>query len=236
MDLFGKLWNSKWGGVGGSMHEPVRTLTYLCLICVCVCVCNSTKPFLAVWTCVCAHACGGCFGNMFWLRPVLMWGEPGAGHITTLPPPPSANPPHCAFILSIPWQAPTSPFFLSLPPSLCLSLSLSIMVNNTLPHSRSVIAKKKNNNNSAGRLHFVAFIHQKIDKTKGRSQKDWVREGERDKESVNRKGVFGLVFLLRGRCCYRGELVFWETTRLLVWENGRTLPCLLGEKHVKHHT
>lgn len=55
-------------GWGGSMHEPVRTLTYLCLICVCVCVCNSTKPFLAVWTCVCARArvgaaletCSGC--------------------------------------------------------------------------------------------------------------------------------------------------------------------------------
>lgn len=50
------------------MHEPVRTLTYLCLICVCVCVCNSTKPFLAVWTCVCVRArvgaaletCSGC--------------------------------------------------------------------------------------------------------------------------------------------------------------------------------
>lgn len=222
-------------GWGGGEYARACAHTYIFVSDLCVCVCNSTKPFLAVWTCVCARACGGCFGNMFWLRPVLMWGEPGAGHITTLPPPPSANPPHCAFILSIPWQAPTSPFFLSLSPSLCLSLSLSIMVNNTLPHSRSVIAKKKKKN-SAGRLHFVAFIHQKIDKTKGRSQKDWVREGERDKESVNRKGVFGLVFLLRGRCCYRGELVFWETTRLLVWENGRTLPCLLGEKHVKHHT
>lgn len=241
MDLFGKLWNSKWGGVGwGGVCTSLCAHLHICVWFVCVCVCLQFHKAISgcLDVCVRARACGGCFGNMFWLRPVLMWGEPGAGHITTLPPPPSANPPHCAFILSIPWQAPTSPFFLSLSPSLCLSLSLSpsIMVNNTLPHSRSVIAKKKNNNNSAGRLHFVAFIHQKIDKTKGRSQKDWVREGERDKESVNRKGVFGLVFLLRGRCCYRGELVFWETTRLLVWENGRTLPCLLGEKHVKHHT
>lgn len=226
-------------GWGGGEYARACAHTYIFVSDLCVCVCLQFHKAISgcLDVCVRARACGGCFGNMFWLRPVLMWGEPGAGHITTLPPPPSANPPHCAFILSIPWQAPTSPFFLSLSPSLCLSLSLSLY------HGKQHIAtqperdsQKKKNNNSAGRLHFVAFIHQKIDKTKGRSQKDWVREGERDKESVNRKGVFGLVFLLRGRCCYRGELVFWETTRLLVWENGRTLPCLLGEKHVKHHT
>lgn len=65
---------------------------------------------------------------------------------------------------------------------------------------------------------------------KGPSARARERERERDKareiKSVNRKGVFGLVFLLRGRCCCRGELVFWETTRLLVWENGLTLPSL----------
>lgn len=50
---------------------------------------------------------------------------------------------------------------------------------------------------------------------------------KREVESVNRKGVFGLVFLLRESCCYRGELVFRETVRVLVRENGHTLPCLV---------
>lgn len=134
-------------GWGGGEYARACAHTYIFVSDLCVCVCLQFHKAISgcLDVCVRARACGGCFGNMFWLRPVLMWGEPGAGHITTLPPPPSANPPHCAFILSIPWQAPTSPFFLSLSPSLCLSLSLSpsIMVNNTLPHSRSVIAKKK---------------------------------------------------------------------------------------------
>lgn len=132
-----------WGGVCTSLCAHLHICVWF--VCVCVFAIPQSHFWLSGRVCARARACGGCFGNMFWLRPVLMWGEPGAGHITTLPPPPSANPPHCAFILSIPWQAPTSPFFLSLSPSLCLSLSLSpsIMVNNTLPHSRSVIAKKK---------------------------------------------------------------------------------------------
>lgn len=177
MDLFGKLWNSKWGGVGGSMHEPVRTLTYLCLICVCVCLQFHKAISGCLDVCVRARACGGCFGNMFWLRPVLMWGEPGAGHITTLPPPPSANPPHCAFILSIPWQAPTSPFFLSLSPSLCLSLSLSIMVNNTLPHSRSVIAKKKKKKKFCRTPSFCCFYTSKNRQDKRKEPKGLSERG-----------------------------------------------------------
>lgn len=39
----------------------------------------------SVSTCASVHV--GCVGNAFWLRPVLMWGEPGAGHITTPLPP-----------------------------------------------------------------------------------------------------------------------------------------------------
>lgn len=162
-----------WGGVCTSLCAHL----HICVWFVCVCVCNSTKPFLAVWTCVCARACGGCFGNMFWLRPVLMWGEPGAGHITTLPPPPSANPPHCAFILSIPWQAPTSPFFLSLSPSLCLSLSLSIMVNNTLPHSRSVIAKKKKKKKFCRTPSFCCFYTSKNRQDKRKEPKGLSERG-----------------------------------------------------------
>lgn len=62
------------GWWGESMHEPVRTLTYLCLICVCVCLQFHKAISGCLDVCVCARTrvCGGCFGNMFWLRPVLM--------------------------------------------------------------------------------------------------------------------------------------------------------------------
>lgn len=38
---------------------------------------------------------------------------------------------------------------------------------------------------------------------------DWTWEGDKERgiESVNRKGVFGLFFLLKERCCWRGQLV-----------------------------
>lgn len=43
-------------GWGGSMHEPVRTLTYLCLICVCVCVCLQFHKAISGCLDVCVRA------------------------------------------------------------------------------------------------------------------------------------------------------------------------------------
>lgn len=122
-------------GVGWGEYARACAHTYIFVsdLCVCVFAIPQSHFWLSGRVCARACVCGGCFGNMFWLRPVLMWGEPGAGHITTLPPPPSANPPHCAFILSIPWQAPTSPFF-------PLSLSISVSLSLSLYHGKQHIA------------------------------------------------------------------------------------------------
>lgn len=49
--------------------------------------------------------------------------------------------------------------------------------------------------------------------------------------SVNRKAVFGLVFLLGGRCCCKGELAFGEATRLVMWENAQLT--FLGGQQLK---
>jgi len=54
------------------------------------------------------------------------------------------------------------------------------------------------------------------------------RETERKSESVNRKGVFGLFFLLRERCCCRGALVFLEKTSLTPWVGKRWSSTSLG--------
>lgn len=132
-----------------SVSLPARTVVCrVQSVCVCVCVCGlSWKHVLAA----------------FCVNVRRTWGRshyhPPYPSPVTPPPPPNG-----AFIPSIPWQAPTT-----------LPLSLCIMVNNTLPHSRSVIAKrgnKKINKKHAGCLYFVAFMHQKIDKTKGGSQMD----------------------------------------------------------------
>lgn len=45
--------------MGGSVHEPVRTLTYLCLICVCVCLQFHKAISGCLDVCVCVRACVG---------------------------------------------------------------------------------------------------------------------------------------------------------------------------------
>ena len=150
-------------------------------------------------------------------------------------PSPPANPPIVHLFPASPGKHRPLFFSIFLSLSLSLFLSLSIMVNNTLPHSRSVIAKKKKKKKKPMSCRTPVFCcfyksknrQDKRKEPKGLSERGRERDKEREIESVNRKGVFGLVFLLRERCCCRGELVFWETIRLPVWENGQTLPCLV---------
>lgn len=109
--------------------------------------------------------------------------------------------------------------------SFSLSLSLPSMVNNTLPHSRSAIAKKRRAIQSRSIINFFFMLEKKScwkrcfctsenrqDK-RGRSQMDWVRAEYKEVkiESVNRKGLFGLgFFLLRWRDVVGGKLFFWK--------------------------